>query len=119
LSFTPGWTVGWWFVPFASLVQPFGAVRELCRRAGRPGPVDPAPKPVVGDGFLAMWWASFLGYGLFSLPAFLIWLRAVDGIFEAWSTDASASIESVRGSDLRAMAWWLCTSAIVVAPRPS
>ena len=29
LRFTPGWAVGWWFVPIASLWKPFEAVREL------------------------------------------------------------------------------------------
>src|SRR6185295_7113854 len=29
LQFTPGWAVGWWFVPFANLVKPFQTVREL------------------------------------------------------------------------------------------
>ena len=25
-EFTPGWAVGWWFIPFAYLVKPFQAV---------------------------------------------------------------------------------------------
>lgn len=29
LRFTPAWAVGWWFIPFANLVKPFQAVREL------------------------------------------------------------------------------------------
>lgn len=29
LEFTPGWTVGWFFVPFANLVMPYRTVREL------------------------------------------------------------------------------------------
>ena len=29
LKFTPGWAVGWWFIPFANLVKPFETVREL------------------------------------------------------------------------------------------
>jgi uncharacterized protein DUF4328 len=113
LRFTPGWSVGWWFVPLASLVQPFRAMRELARRAGRPAWGDPAKEPVVGDGTLGLWWASFLGYGLVSVPALVIWFGAVDGIFGAWSIEAIREIETVQGSDLRAMAWWLCASAIV------
>lgn len=113
LRFTPGWSVGWWFVPFASFVQPFRAVRELARRAGGPVAADPSRPQVVGDGVLGLWWASFLGYGLVSLPALVIWFGAVDGILGTWSTEASTTIETVQGSDLRAMAWWLCASAIV------
>jgi hypothetical protein len=29
LEFTPGWAVGWYFVPIANLFKPFGAMREL------------------------------------------------------------------------------------------
>jgi hypothetical protein len=29
LEFTPGWAVGWYFVPFANLIKPFQAMREL------------------------------------------------------------------------------------------
>lgn len=28
-EFTPGWAVGWWFVPFANLVQPYNVVKEM------------------------------------------------------------------------------------------
>ena len=27
-EYTPGWAVGWWFIPFANLVKPFQVVRE-------------------------------------------------------------------------------------------
>ncbi len=29
LEFTPGWAVGWYFIPFANLFKPFQAMREL------------------------------------------------------------------------------------------
>ena len=29
LEFTPGWAVGWYFIPFANLLKPFQAMREL------------------------------------------------------------------------------------------
>lgn len=36
LRFTPGWAVGWWFVPFANLVKPFQTMRELWKASGDP-----------------------------------------------------------------------------------
>ncbi|MYF07549.1 MAG: DUF4328 domain-containing protein [Rhodospirillaceae bacterium] len=33
LKFTPGWAVGWWFIPFFNLVQPARAMAELYRIA--------------------------------------------------------------------------------------
>ena len=37
MKFTPGWCVGWFFIPFANLVKPFQAVKELWR-ASHPNP---------------------------------------------------------------------------------
>lgn len=64
LEFTPGWAVGWWFIPFANLVKPFQAVREVW--------VESDPDGAVGErGFLSsgarsapvymgVWWALWL-----------------------------------------------------------
>src|SRR5918997_1098797 len=29
IEYTPGWAVGWFFIPFANLVMPYRAVREV------------------------------------------------------------------------------------------
>lgn len=29
LTYTPGWSVGWWFIPFASLILPYRAMGEI------------------------------------------------------------------------------------------
>lgn len=49
LEFTPAWSIGWFAVPFANLVMPYRAMRELWRRclAGAGSPV----------GF---WWGAYL-----------------------------------------------------------
>lgn len=33
LDFTPGWAVGWWFIPFANLVKPYQVVTEAWRES--------------------------------------------------------------------------------------
>jgi hypothetical protein len=59
LAFTPGWAVGWWFVPVANLFKPFQAMRELWR----------ASRADVEDAFfagartwivLAWWWGLLI-----------------------------------------------------------
>lgn len=59
LNFTPGGSVGWWFVPFANFVKPFQAMSEIVRAS------DPAG---LGQGFasdptalLGFWWATWIG----------------------------------------------------------
>jgi Domain of unknown function (DUF4328) len=56
LEFTPGWAVGWWFVPFANLVKPFQTVRELWKAShgGHNGQV------VATWSVIGWWWALWL-----------------------------------------------------------
>ena len=65
LRFTPGWAVGWWFVPVASLWKPFEAVRELWKAS------DPASDPLSWRSVrswpaLGWWWACWIGGGVVS-----------------------------------------------------
>lgn len=56
LEFTPGWTVGWFFVPVANLVMPYRTVRELWL-ASR-SPVDWSARHVVLP--VLLWWLAYL-----------------------------------------------------------
>jgi hypothetical protein len=56
---TPGWCVGWYFVPFANLVRPVQVMSEIWR----------ASDPESGEGawissrstpLLALWWGPYL-----------------------------------------------------------
>jgi hypothetical protein len=62
---TPGWCVGWYFVPFANLVKPVQAMSEIWR----------ASDPESGEGawissrstpLLALWWGPYLLGGIIS-----------------------------------------------------
>ena len=50
--FTPGWTVGWFFIPIAWLFKPFQAVKEMLVRSS----TDGFSKTTV----LGWWWAAWL-----------------------------------------------------------
>jgi len=50
---TPGWSVGWWFIPFANLVKPYQILRSLFDGL------------VSGSGrIVGFWWACYLLAGL-------------------------------------------------------
>lgn len=58
LKFTPGWAVGWWFIPFFNLVQPARAMAELYR-------IAEVRKPSAGRTHIRIrpvlaWWLLFL-----------------------------------------------------------
>lgn len=52
-SFTPGWAVGWWFIPVLNLVLPYRVMRELWRASGRGEPAGPP--------YLGAWWGCCVG----------------------------------------------------------
>jgi hypothetical protein len=53
LRYTPGWAVGWWFVPVLNLVRPFQVVAEAWILSAR----DPSPSLGV---LLPAWWGLFI-----------------------------------------------------------
>lgn len=62
LEYSPGWAVGWWFVPFANLIKPFQAMRELYAES------DPDFDPNLGflstspsaPTIMGFWWAFWI-----------------------------------------------------------
>ena len=49
MEFTPGWMVGWFFVPFANLWKPYQAVKETW-----------AVSQSVVPGVVGLWWATWI-----------------------------------------------------------
>jgi hypothetical protein len=57
MRFTPGWAVGWYFIPIANLWKPLQAMREIWHASANPhaaGSAGPTP-PLLGA-----WWALWL-----------------------------------------------------------
>ena len=54
---SPGWSVGWFFVPLVQLVMPFIAVRELWKASATPRDWQVGPASPV----IALWWACWIG----------------------------------------------------------
>ena len=46
---TPGWSVGWWFIPFANIVKPYRILRSLYDGVGS-----------GGSGIVGAWWGCYL-----------------------------------------------------------
>jgi len=51
MTVTPGWAVGWYFIPIANLWKPYGAMSEI-RNASGPGKMT---------AILPFWWALWIG----------------------------------------------------------
>jgi hypothetical protein len=69
LRFSPGWAVGWWFVPFANLVRPFQVMREIWWESD---PDIPQEQMFLTESlhgaptYMGIWWALWLTGNLLS-----------------------------------------------------
>ena len=59
LKYSPGWAVGWWFIPFAWWVMPFRTVRELWLASGPDaGAADWKAQRLTP--IIPVWWAFWI-----------------------------------------------------------
>jgi hypothetical protein len=75
LKYSPGWAIGWFFIPFLNLVRPYQVVSEIWRAsAGETRWSDGAAWTYAETPiFIAVWWGSWLTLGILdSLGAFTV-----------------------------------------------
>ncbi len=62
LSHSPGWAVGWWFIPFANLVKPFQVMKEIWVESDPEYEAELAflPTTLSAPAIMGLWWATFL-----------------------------------------------------------
>jgi hypothetical protein len=58
MKYTPGWSVGWFFVPVAGLVMPYNVFKELWK-ASSPSP-DGTTHEARAFPILGVWWAAMV-----------------------------------------------------------
>ena len=66
LTYTPGWTVGYFFIPILSLFRPYQAVSELYRENNQN----------ASQSILAWWWAAWIISTLAGKASFKLSIRA-------------------------------------------
>ena len=64
---TPGWAVGWYFVPFANLFKPLEGMRQIVE-----GSYVQAGKPLSDAPSLGLWWGTWIVGNLLSNVAWRI-----------------------------------------------
>lgn len=61
MEYTPGWSVGWWFVPIMLLFKPFNAVSETWRAsAPEDASGSSAWKSVSAPWYMGVWWGCWI-----------------------------------------------------------
>jgi hypothetical protein len=92
LEHSPGWCVGWWFIPFANLVKPMQAMSEIWRKSEPPGASTWSWWNVrANTNRVGAWWALWLGSRVLNVLA----MRAHQPLLAFVSTFVMISAASV------------------------
>lgn len=72
LQFTPGWAVGYYFVPFINLYRPYRAMLEIWKVSSNPATWQDEP----GSPLLSWWWGLWIVAGILGQASLRISLAA-------------------------------------------
>jgi hypothetical protein len=62
MNYSPGWSVGWFLVPFANLVKPYSVMREIWQVSSRGSRQNGQPAPAAP--LIGTWWVVTVIHGL-------------------------------------------------------
>ena len=72
LQFTPGWAIGWYFVPVMNLWKPYQAMKEIWRAS-----VDPANwHAAAAPALIGFWWFFWIVSSVLGNVSFRLMMRA-------------------------------------------
>jgi hypothetical protein len=65
-AYTPGWAVGWWFLPFANLIIPYKVVKNAWVESDPDMDSDSflAGTPSSTPGWISLWWGAWIAANL-------------------------------------------------------
>jgi len=72
MQFTPGWAIGWYFIPFANLFKPYQAMKEIWKASKDPRAWSGADVPPL----LGYWWFFWIIGNILGNASFRLSLRA-------------------------------------------
>jgi Domain of unknown function (DUF4328) len=74
MQFTPGWSIGWYFVPIAYWWKPYRAMQEIWQES-----VDQAPaRGSEAPGLLGLWWTLWIIFALLSNASLRMSMRVTN-----------------------------------------
>lgn len=102
MRFTPGWSVGWFFVPIASLWKPFQVMREIWQTSAEPGNWQAVQTPPL----LGWWWASYLLNQILVQVAYRM-SEGITGIDSALTASSITTASNISGMAADVLAYLL------------
>jgi hypothetical protein len=99
LRFTPGWAVGWFFVPIMNLFRPYQAVTEIWKASGPALNDGTSWKDIKTPPLIQWWWGFFILSNLVSSMAGRMAMSGGDKVSEllmaSWAMLAADGLEIV------------------------
>jgi hypothetical protein len=107
LDFTPGWSVGWYFVPLMNLWKPYQAMKQIWQASAQPRDWQVQPIPAV----LGWWWFLWVISTLLGNASFRAGMRGeeLDQLITASSITLASDVVSIP----------LCVVFLIVTTRIS
>jgi len=72
MAFTPGWSIGWYFIPIANLWKPYQAMKEIWKASSNPHSWKSQPV----SSLLPWWWFFWIVSNMFANASFRLTMRA-------------------------------------------
>ena len=62
MQFTPGWAVGWFFIPIGNLFKPYQVAQETWKASDPAMPLDrpTAWRAIRGSSLIGLWWTAWI-----------------------------------------------------------
>jgi hypothetical protein len=95
MKFTPGWSIGYYFIPFLNLVRPYQSMKEIWQVSHDPKDWQSQP----GSALLGWWWALWLISGFVGQLVFRLSMNA-DSIDELQASTGVSIFSSMIGIPL-------------------
>ncbi|MDQ2076382.1 DUF4328 domain-containing protein [Marinimicrobium sp. ABcell2] len=93
MEFTPGWSIGWYFIPLANLWMPYQAMREIWKASRNPQDWRGA----TVSPLLPWWWFFWIALGVLGHASYRLTMRAEE-LSEFITANVVAQISG--GSDI-------------------
>lgn len=93
MAVSPGWAVGWYFIPFANLIKPFRAMDEIWRASASPARWQQLASPTL----LRVWWGCWLVVAFMGNASMRLTLRAkeLDELLQANTVGIASEIADI------------------------
>ena len=95
MVFTPGWSIGWYFMPIANLWKPYQAMKEIWKASSNPKSWNSQP----ASALLPWWWFFWIVSNMFANASFQLTMKG-EGINQLIAANVVTQLSDITGIPL-------------------